>query len=61
MKYIDHFRLNMEREDQEREAKFLASVGPVGRLVDNDLYFCVTIVILMLVGFNIGFFIGVML
>ena len=61
MKYRDPFALAMEREDQEREQKFLASIGTIGRLVDSDLYFCVTMTIMMLVGFNIGFLIGTVL
>lgn len=61
MKYVDPFALAMEREDQEREAKFLASIGPIGRLFDNNLHFCVTMMILLLAGFNIGFLIGTVL
>jgi hypothetical protein len=61
MKYVDHFRLNMEREDREREQRFLESIGPIGRLADNNLYFCLTMGILMLLGFNIGFLIGFLL
>lgn len=58
MKYIDHYRLNMDREDRLREQKFLDSIGPIGRLFDDHLYFCVIMAIGMLAGFLVGFGIG---
>ena len=51
----------LEIEDRERERKFLESLGPVGRLFENNLYFCIVFFILIFAGFNIGFLIGMML
>lgn len=48
----------LELEEQQREAEYLESIGPVGRLVDNELYYCLAVVVLMLTGFLIGFGIG---
>jgi hypothetical protein len=50
-----------ELEDKQREEKYLASIGQIGRLFDSHIGFCVTISLLMPLGFAIGFGIGSLL
>ena len=57
----EYLHERMDREDREREERYLENLGVIGRLFDNHLYFCIVFAILALGGFNIGFLIGMML
>lgn len=51
----------IEREDEQREQEFLDSLGPFGRLIDNDLYFMLVFVMVCGISATIGLLIGLIL
>jgi hypothetical protein len=48
----------LQIEDAERERKFLDSIGPIGRIADNDVKFCVIMLLLLPIAFGIGLLIA---
>jgi hypothetical protein len=46
-------------EDELRERAFLESIGPIGRILDNDNLFLMFIGLNMAAGFSIGFIFGI--
>ena len=51
----------LEQEEREREARYQASIGPVGRLIDNNLTFVLTLFIVVPICMGIGILIGVIM
>jgi hypothetical protein len=46
-------------EDELRERAFLESLGPIGRMLDNDKLFMLFMGANMATGFSIGFIFGI--
>ena len=54
----DYFWANIEREDREREQRWLESIGPMGRLIDNHWTFMLLFALEFPICFAIGLGIG---
>ena len=49
----------LEQEEREREARYQESLGPIGRIIDNPLYYVLALLTVLPICFGVGLLIGI--